>query len=184
MRADMNTQTNSIERSQLSHGENAMFSMKNTQRIIAFLGFITALLSGCAQDLGTVDRTQPNALQKSLFEGEWYYRQTVVDAPATSAYSFIGDQFQMVRGVFDIQESSLYMYRTYEFAQDAETVSFRSDKDIPYCVDLGNATPTAMDMEWCNKDKTPSKATKKVVRFNTKRYEKESRLFAKSHRFI
>ena len=52
------------------------------------IGSIAALLvvavlsaAGCAQDVGDIDRTQPNKVEKSLLEesGEWYYQQTVVD---------------------------------------------------------------------------------------------------------
>ena len=51
----------------------------------ACLGWFALLvaigLSGCAQDVGDIDRTQPDKIKKSLFEGddEWYFQQTVVD---------------------------------------------------------------------------------------------------------
>ena len=38
-------------------------------------------VGGCAQDVGDIDRTQPDKVEKSIFESdrEWYYRQTVID---------------------------------------------------------------------------------------------------------
>ncbi|MFB6373161.1 MAG: hypothetical protein ABEN55_08605, partial [Bradymonadaceae bacterium] len=40
-----------------------------------------AAAAGCAQDVGDIDRTQPDKIKKSMFEdsGEWYFQQTVVD---------------------------------------------------------------------------------------------------------
>ena len=48
---------------------------------IAFFGV------GCAQEVGDIDRTQPDKLEKALFDSndEWYYRQTVVDTDDTAA---------------------------------------------------------------------------------------------------
>lgn len=41
------------------------------------LGVLLCLLiwtAACAQQVGDIDRTQPNGLQKSSFDGEWYYQ--------------------------------------------------------------------------------------------------------------
>ena len=46
---------------------------------------------GCAQDRDPIDRTQPNALRKTLFDGEWYYQQTVVDIPGSWSHTFVGE---------------------------------------------------------------------------------------------
>ncbi len=57
---------------------------------------------GCAQDVGDIDRTQPNKLEKALFDdgGEWYFRQTVVDT-----------DFQGSMGIFNANESFLKRVR-------------------------------------------------------------------------
>ena len=68
---------------------------------------LTAYWTGCAQDVGDIDRTQPNRIEKNAFEGEWYFRQTVVDVNATAMSSFIGYEGQAYRVVFDIQENQL-----------------------------------------------------------------------------
>ena len=53
----------------------------------------SVLASGCAQDVGDIDRTQPNKLRKEVFVGdpadptdnpEWYMRQTIVGTPGTA----------------------------------------------------------------------------------------------------
>ncbi len=130
----------------------------------SILAVLLVSFLGCAQELGKIDRVQPDALKKSLFAGELYFKQTVIDAPATGAYSFIGDQGSMVRGVFDIQESTLYFYRTYEFVDDAESIGFRSDKDTPLCrAKKGNEELTDQDLEWCNKNLSKAQASRKIV---------------------
>ena len=88
------------------------------------------LLAGCAETTGEIDRTQPDRVEKSLFSGEWYYRPTVIDAPYTSAVTFVGDQGPLERIVWDIQEDHLYAYRSYEHVENAERSGFRSDAEL------------------------------------------------------
>jgi hypothetical protein len=96
-----------------------------------------ALLAGCAQEMGTIDRVQDNLVKKAdlLFapdgtRKEWYYRSTVIDAPHASAYSFVGMQTRMERGVFDIQEKMLLFYRTYTFTEGEHNKDYQG-KDTP-----------------------------------------------------
>ena len=69
--------------------------------------------------VGDIDRTNPNKVPKSLFidengqSEEWYFRQTVIDVPATSAVSFIGEQGTTERIIWDITEDYLFAYRAY-----------------------------------------------------------------------
>ncbi len=74
----------------------------------------------CAQRVPDIDRTQPNKLQKSVFEGEWYYRQTVTDVPFTSGFTFTGEQSRLERIRWEISEGYLTALRTYEYVRDAE----------------------------------------------------------------
>ena len=48
------------------------------------LAFVFAGLTGCAQDVGDIDRTQPDKIKKSMLQksGEWYFQQTVIDTTA------------------------------------------------------------------------------------------------------
>jgi hypothetical protein len=133
---------------------------RNTIKSLFFL-FALALtsLGGCAQDMGTIDRVQPNAIKKDMLDGEWYFRNTVVDSPATGAHTFIGYMMPMERGVFEVQESTLFFYRTYEWAEDSQVIGFRSDKDTPLCraAEAGEEV-TAFDLEWCNPNVSPAQA--------------------------
>ncbi len=86
---------------------------------------------GCAQELEEINRVQNNVTKKADLRGEWYYRQTVVDAPYTSLEFFPGNQSMLSRGVFEIQSGTLYFFRTYELMIGGETLGAASDIDTP-----------------------------------------------------
>ena len=75
---------------------------------------VIVLLAGCAQSVGDIDRTQPNLLPKSMFDGRWFVRQTVTDVPVTSTFSYIGDTGGVEIIEWDIQEDMLIGYRSNE----------------------------------------------------------------------
>ncbi len=75
----------------------------------------TALLPACAQDVGLIDRVQPGAMDKHVLQGEWYYRRTVVDAPYTAGFTFVGEADDMERIRWQITEDRLIAYRAYDF---------------------------------------------------------------------
>ena len=90
------------------------------------------LATGCAQKLGEIDQVQPNWVEKKDLEGEWYFKQTVIDNPYSSLYTFVGDQSPLERGTFDIQEDAVYFYRTYEFTQNSNALGLKNDGDVPF----------------------------------------------------
>jgi hypothetical protein len=61
-------------------------------------------------------------VEKKLFNdgGEWFFRQTVIDVPATTAITFIGEQGTTERVVWDIQEQFLFAYRAYPFMEGGD----------------------------------------------------------------
>jgi uncharacterized protein DUF4953 len=80
---------------------------------------LAALVGACAGDVKTIDRTQPNAVAKSQFEGIWYYRAAVVEAsPESGETEGITSSMEKVR--WEIQEDLLLAYRSYEFVPYAE----------------------------------------------------------------
>lgn len=79
---------------------------------------LVAGLAGCAQDVGDVDRTQPNRLKKTLFEGEWFHQKTTFDVPYTAGFSFTGETSLLERVRWDVQEQYLIAYRTYELIEN------------------------------------------------------------------
>ena len=72
---------------------------------------------GCVEDLGEIDRTQANALEKTEFSGVWYRLATVADIPISGAFGFVGlTNFGGETGkvLFDFQEKFLIVYPTTE----------------------------------------------------------------------
>lgn len=82
-------------------------------------GLAAVLAFGCAPSVQTIDRTQPNALHKSQFEGIWYHRSMVVESdPQAGPIEGITSNMEKLR--WDITEGLLIGYRTYEFLPYAE----------------------------------------------------------------
>lgn len=103
---------------------------KQISLVLAALGALA--FAGCAQDLEDIDRVQPNYTLKSELKGEFYFRSTVIQAPYTSYGYFVGDQnYQLYRGVFEIQEKNLYFYRTYEVMIGGDTLGASADIHTP-----------------------------------------------------
>lgn len=78
------------------------------------------LAVACAQDVGDVDRTQPNRLKKSLFAGEWYHQKTTFDVPYTAGFTFTGETSLLERVKWEIQEHYLIAYRTYDLVENTQ----------------------------------------------------------------
>lgn len=100
--------------------------------LAALVVTVSLLASGCAQKLDEVDRTQLDGISKMDLEGEWYFKQTVIDSPYASVYTFPGDQSKLERGSFEITENALIFYRTYEFIEGSQVIGFKNDSDTPY----------------------------------------------------
>lgn len=82
--------------------------------IAVSLGFF----AGCAEDVGDVDRTQPDKIQKSLFQDndEWYYRQTVIDTDTQGSMIFEALESPLKRIRWEITEDVLFAYSTVPIA--------------------------------------------------------------------
>jgi len=72
------------------------------------------VLSACAQQVGDIDRTQPNKVEKSLFEGEWYLRHTVSEVPPATGFTVAGFMTDAERITWEIQEDYLIARRAVE----------------------------------------------------------------------
>ncbi|MBI2375257.1 MAG: hypothetical protein HYV07_14780 [Deltaproteobacteria bacterium] len=76
-------------------------------------------ITACTPSVGTVDRTQPNALAKTQFKGLWYYRGTVIQGePGAAVTEGTSGRFDKIR--WEITEDMLIGYRSYEFLPFAE----------------------------------------------------------------
>jgi hypothetical protein len=59
-------------------------------RLVAAL--VAALAGGCATEPDPLDRTQPEAVRKAIFDGTWIYNLTVTDADWENRFTFVGEQ--------------------------------------------------------------------------------------------
>jgi hypothetical protein len=138
-------------------GENGMTTMVNKLKALALVAASVSLLgSGCSQP-EEIDRVQPNLVKKSDLTGEWYSLDTVTRAPYASHDAFIGYQGPLDRGVFEVEESTLYFYRTYEFVEGLESQGIKSDSDTPLLDSDGNVVKYEKTM--------PDGSVKSVTRY-------------------
>lgn len=79
--------------------------------LLVLLG--TAHLTACAQDVGDIDRTQPNRVKKTDLDGVWYMMETVTDVPSTTLATFEGETSKMEKIIWRIEENFLLAYRAY-----------------------------------------------------------------------
>lgn len=102
-----------------------------TSRIFA-LSALPVLLA-CATDVGPIDRTQHDKIEKKLFAGVWYMTQTVIDTPYNAAFTFVGETNfgQTGKVIFDIQEKALVVYPVSEYVKGSEQ-KWRLEKIFKY----------------------------------------------------
>jgi hypothetical protein len=92
----------------------------------ALLG-LTVVTTGCAEQNADRDFVQPNVVSKSLFNGEWYHRTTVVDVPIHVNQTFIGSESSMDRIRWEIQEKYLIARKAYEAIPETDNVDGKSN---------------------------------------------------------
>ena len=60
-------------------------------RWVMLLVVAALLLAACAQDVGDINRVQPNVMKKAdLLDGTWYFRNSVTWTPATTNFTYPG----------------------------------------------------------------------------------------------
>jgi hypothetical protein len=79
-----------------------------------------AVFPGCGEPRPAVNQVQPGAIEKSVFAGEWYFQQTVIDTPYSAGFTFVGEQGRLERVRWEIQEDFLLARRTYQWIAGAE----------------------------------------------------------------
>lgn len=105
-----------------------------TRRIagfVAVLGIVVAShLAGCAEEQAPRTYVQSNAVAKSVFQGEWYFRTCVIDVNYEAGqFTFPGDcsadylnsgaGYSTPRVRWLIDQNFLYAYRSYEMIEGA-----------------------------------------------------------------
>ena len=119
---------------------SARFKLTSLTLTLVAAGAVS-VLAGCAGQ-GDVDRTQPDKVLKSIFfdstgqPKSFYFRQTYIGVPPTSAWAFEGTQGEMEKVKFVISEKFLTAYRAYDFAPGTENAftGGANNTDIPLMV--------------------------------------------------
>jgi hypothetical protein len=93
---------------------------------IAFTG-----LTGCGEPVEDINRVQPHYLTKAnLLDGEWYFRQTIVDNPPHLAFAFNGIEGGLEKVRWEIRESQLIAYRVHPAIEGLEDDSTHEGADF------------------------------------------------------
>ncbi len=104
----------------LSSSSSSSFRRGLALAALLATGVVTAAVPGCGDPQAPVNRVQPYALEKSMFAGEWYMQQTVIDTPYSVGFTFVGEQGELERIRWEIQEDYLIARRSYEFIAGSE----------------------------------------------------------------
>jgi hypothetical protein len=90
---------------------------------VALFGATVVLSTSCAETRDPINRLEAYSLPKSLFNGEWYFGQTVVDVPGDNTVTTVGitNGEGAYRIRWDIQENYVYARKAYEVVEGAKT---------------------------------------------------------------
>ncbi len=105
----------------------------------ALLGglLVVTLAPSCAEERPVINRVQPNTIEKTYLDGEWYFQTTVVEVPAAVTPGIVGDSRfpNMQRIRWDIQEHTLYAHRSYELIQNSDGDNGDMEAEVPVTED-------------------------------------------------
>ena len=78
------------------------------------LAMAATVAGGCAEPVEDINTVQPDYFDKALFEGEWYYRQTMVGVSPEVMAGFVGMEADIERIQWEITDDFLYARRVHE----------------------------------------------------------------------
>jgi len=117
----MNIKMNEIQSSSQTWENPMRNKTMRTKKLYKFGAALLALTFAMAcGEVADIDRTQPNRTDKSVFEGEWWSRAIVVDKQIQTTFPFIGYEDGLDRVRWEITQTRLIAYRSYERLPGAE----------------------------------------------------------------
>ena len=95
--------------------------------VVGPLCLIGLLAAGCAEPTKDINYVQPGYVAKAIFDGDWYYRETITKSdPTLSTGGFVGAEAELEKIHWEIQEDQLIAYRTHEVIPGID-----EDSDLP-----------------------------------------------------
>ncbi len=92
--------------------KDGFMRLSTTLPLLALL--VAGLFTGCAEPVDDINTVQPHYVSKALFEGEWYYKQTITDVSPQVDVGFVGLEGALEKVRWEIREDQLIAYRTHE----------------------------------------------------------------------
>jgi hypothetical protein len=103
--------------------------LRTIRSLLVLAALMAAVASpGCGDPRPPTNQVQVGAIEKSIFAGEWYFQQTVVDSPYSAGFTFVGEQGRLERIRWEVQENLLLARRTYEWINGAEPAGIGGDQ--------------------------------------------------------
>ncbi len=99
--------------------------MRLSRRLVGLLLVVGAMVPGCAEQVQDVDRIQPHYVEKALLEGDWYYRQTIVDVPPQTSFAFTGIEGGLAKIRWEVREDFLIAFRIHETVPGVDELESR-----------------------------------------------------------
>src|SRR5690349_6701181 len=102
-----------------------MYERRRLQLALLLVG-AAGLTMSCAGQREPRNFVQADVIAKDDLLGKdgsalWYFRQTIIDAPFVTGFTFLGEQsFDTEKIRWDIQQDVLFARRSYEFVRDTE----------------------------------------------------------------
>ena len=107
--------------------------MNLTKKALSLLIALIAVMMAvsCTTERSAVDKTDELALDKRLFEGEFFFRQTIVDLPYTADYAFIGESSGGKIVKWKITENWLIAYSIWDKLTALDTNEIVDTNETP-----------------------------------------------------
>lgn len=138
---------------------NATLGLTLRASVCGLFAALALAATGCAVAQPDVNRVQTNVVDKTIFDGEWWYATTIIDvkadsaailgagglAPFSGSMSMVdfgidkGESFNMARIRWVLDENFLYAYRAYELIDggndDGRSPDFRGQPLAAFAVE-------------------------------------------------
>jgi hypothetical protein len=113
----------------------------NKRALLVWALAVSAGALGCVESQPAVNRVQPNVTRKTDLVGvctdetapceapEWYFLSTVVDTPYATEFTFVGEQGELDRIEWLIEEDFLVARRTYEYVAGSDPEGINGTTD-------------------------------------------------------